>query len=187
MSTISRTQVVWDGLPKGLGYSNFYHLAATDSKGKLLTFWSTVAQYLPPSVHLTIPGEGDTFDDATGALTGTWSEAVAPSVITGGGQATYAGPVGAVVDWKTAGINRGHKVRGRTFIVPMSTNCFQADGTLIDSVRATLLTAGQALLTDFGSTIGVWSRPRLKTGGLWLPMTSVAVPDLAAVLRSRRD
>jgi hypothetical protein len=73
-------------------------------------------------------------------------------------------------------------VRGKTFIVPMCANTFEPNGTLAALWVTNLTTFGNNLAAATAD-LSVWSR---KQGAL-ASVSTVSVPDKAAVLRSRRD
>ena len=144
----------------------------------------------PSGLSWTVPNEGDQINDTTGALVGVWAG-------TGGGQATANGGaqaaagVGACIGWTTGGIVNGtkgpRKLRGRTFLVPLSASAYQADGTLAPE-RITDLSALAAAFRAAGP-LAVWHRPTTLGGsdGNSYGVISHKVRDKVAVLRSRRD
>lgn len=186
MATISRITCAWSGFPGAPGFTNFYGLGQSTTVSPILTFFDLLKGALPSDVTITVPGNGDTIDDATGDLVGTWS-ATGGGVVVGTNGGGYAAPVGGCINWITGGINRAHKVRGRTYIVPMAGAMFQNDGSLTVEAFATLEGASASMLTNFGGDLVVWSRPRLGAGGAAFSISSRRVLDKAAVLRSRRD
>lgn len=142
--------------------------------------------WLPLGVTVTTPQSGDLIDDATGLLTGGWAEGTGGGTKAGSGAGASAAGVGAVVGLETATVINGHRVRGRIFVVPLSTSAYDAVGTLVpDAVTA---------LTDFGEALNaaglvVWHRPPVigQPGGQQVPVATVRVRDKVAILRSRRD
>lgn len=183
---IFRVQTTWHGFPGAPGFTNLYFQTSGGSVLAVSNFFQAIAGKMCREFSFTIPAEGESFDDATGVLTGTFTDGVGVT-INGTGDSEFAGPVGAVVDWRTSSINRGRKVRGRTFLVPIPSSTFEADGTLMAPARTLYQNAATALVTASAGALVVWSRPRAHVGGMAAPVTSAFVPDLAAVLRSRRD
>jgi hypothetical protein len=159
------------------------------------TFFATVADYVPSIVTLQVESTGDMIEDTTGALIGSWSETpVTPLAGAGGG--IYAAPAGGCVDWLSSVVIDGRRPMGRTFLVPLVGAAFQADGTLIDSIKANIKAAGDALLVAMAGNLVVWHRPRLASAGPpavaaraggHVEVSACRVPDKAVVLRSRRD
>jgi hypothetical protein len=79
---------------------------------------------------------------------------------------------------------------GRSFVVPASTEIYQTDGTIASATLTEQRAAASAYVAATGPTVGVWVRPKTGTGahaGQFVPAVAARVPDLAAVLRSRRD
>ena len=122
----------------------------------------------------------------------------------GNDTAGYNAAGGAMIKWLTTGIVRGHRVRGRTFLVPLGGDLYQADGTLNDGVAASILLNAGNLVTALSTSMFVWSRPRkatpqwtdvrghvhparLASVGEVFPIIAASVPDKSVVLRSRRD
>lgn len=141
-------------------------------------------------VTLTFPSSGDTIDDTTGDLVGSWTSADGGQVTTTG-DPNAAGGVGACIGWTTGGIVSGTKgprrLRGRTFLVPLHAGCYQADGTLDTAVLASLQTLADAIRGAGG--LAVWHRPSTATSsdGTSYGVLSARVRDHVAFLSSRRD
>jgi len=92
------------------------------------------------------------------------------------------------VNWRTNDYRFGRRIRGRTFMVPLNSNAYEGDGTLSTAARGDLQTFADTMVSGTGGAeFGVWSRPRNGAGGVFATVTSGTVPDMAAVLRSRRD
>lgn len=186
MSTIDRITAVWSGVPGLPGYTNLYFTDALGMTDEVLAFFNTIRTKIPSNVTVTVASNGDTYTAETGELVGSWSEA-GGGAVTGEGNTEHSGPTGAVVNLQTTSINRGHKVRGRFFLVPLSWDSYDGNGSIADAYLSTLRDAATALLADTNDRLVVWSRPRSGSGGMAAVVTSTSVPDLAAVLRSRRD
>lgn len=152
----------------------------------LHTFFNAITTWLPTSVHISFPSVGDSYNDTTGALTGSWTASSNADVV-GGSLDSYAAPAGAVVNWNTAGIVNGRRVRGRTFIVPVARNGYDTDGTLSAAFVSALDLAASDLVTNSAGGLLVWHRPVGGVGGSAHSVTGHRVRDKIAVLRSRRD
>lgn len=186
--------VEWTGFSGAPGYSTFhtsnagiYQTAIDNSATGIRQLLTDIAPALPTAVTVTLQQEVKELDAATGALIALASTTTVPTSQAGSGGASGPGPAGAVINWLTTGVNRGRVVRGRTFIVPCSVGAYQADGTLLDAVRTSLATSATTYRTSSAYESLVWSRPRSGAGGAAFPIVSSSVPDMAAVLRSRRD
>src|SRR5262252_3900039 len=149
----------------------------------------------PNSLSWSIPNGGDTIDETTGDLTGSWSNGSAAIVTGGGGGGSLVGSSGAVISWRTSSIIDGHRPHGRTYVVPMLAVAFDTDGTITSSCQTTLLNGALSFVTAAAGAFEVWHRPKrdpnpphaiIRPGGR-APVTGALVPDLAAVMRSRRQ
>jgi len=185
--TIQRERVHWTGFTGAPGVNTLFYGAGADPAPDLFTFFNAIKALLPTSVTVTYDFEGDTLDEATGALTGTWSGTTGASV-SGTTSALYAGPTGAVMILRTSTIVGKRRLLGRMFLVPLVTDAYQSDGTIATSALGTLQTAAAALHgSTSGSSMKVWHRPTPGHNGSVAAVTSIVVSDLAAVLRSRRS
>lgn len=181
----------WTGFQGAPGYSIFYALPSAGVAADIKTFFTAISSWLPTTVTISCPTEGDTLEEATGILTGSWSGGPGGTVI-GGATGTHAGPAGAAVTWDTSGIATGaggkaRRVRGRTFLVPLATTAYESDGTLVLAARNAIQGAADALVSDAAGNLVVWHRPIGGAGGSAHPVTGARVADKVAVLRSRRD
>lgn len=193
MAKVLEIQIISQGYPGAPGYTNLYFDAdglytpqsqfqaaqtfANDSVGLFPTTWTCNVQPV-----------GRVLDSTTGALLSFESPVPGTlTVATGGYGASYgAGASGACLAWTTQGINRGRLVRGRTFLVPLSAQCYDPNGTLTAYAIANATATGNNLIVA-NKGFGIWSRPRLNAGGAFRAATSVLVRDSAAVMRSRRS
>lgn len=150
------------------------------------TAFNIVKQLLPVGVTITIPAAGDVIDETTGTLTGTWATGTATNIACTGA-ATAAAGVGGCVTWNTSMVVNGRRLRGRTFVVPLNTGCYDNDGTLVADVLGVMnsFAAQVQAVTGFS----VWHRPgALGPGsGISSVVTSYRVRDKVAMLTSRRD
>ncbi len=185
---MERTQVVWSGdVVTGGGLTTFYsdEGIGTPVLANLVTFFNAIKALFPGGITWTIPDGGDLIDEASGALTGTWSESGGGVVTSTGGTSPYVAGVGARAVWRTSAIRGGRRVRGSTFLLPLLTTQYDASGTIGPTALSTLENAAQTLLGS-ATSIGVWSRPRPGLSGALVPIDSVSVPDKVSWLRSRR-
>lgn len=153
------------------------------------TFFTAIRSALPGSVRLDVEPEVDMIESTDGKLVDSFAVAP-PAQISGSGVTTYSAAAGAVVNWRTAGVRNGRKVRGRTFLVPIATGVYGADGNLTPAIRTTLQTAADALRDRTGTPdLCVYGRPTTKgaTDGVVHVVISASVPSMSAILTSRRD
>lgn len=196
-----RYRVGWAGLPGGAGISTFYF----DPGGNIVT-WMTALNSLFQGVKADVagivtwsfPGNADIVDVDTGKLAGTLAVAP-PTGFTATGSSSCSAPSGVEITWLTAGFVNGHRVKGRTYMVP--TQGFDDTGTGGPTTGCTtnMRTAGQAYVTalnphalvysrPFAGRPAVGSRPAIpaRLGTVW-PMVSADSPPKFVVLRGRRD
>ena len=147
----------------------------------LNTFYEAVSDIFPGFVTIRFDGEAAGVGDDAG---NTYSS---PAwTVNGSGGANFLPPANAMlVSWRTS--TGGANGRGRTFLGPLDTGTNQDNGTPTEGTRDSVQAAANALVTSsqsFGNgAIGVYSR----TTNVFRDVTSANVPNLFAVLRSRRD
>lgn len=195
MAGLNRVSVAWQNWPGAPGVSQFYldTVAAQSSVDAIRTFFNALAGLLPQGLTITVPSSGDIIEEQNGKLAGTWSVGTAPVVVTGTNPSTYAGNAGGVVHWLTQGTAKNRRIRGRTFLVPLSSTAYDASGSMASAALTTIQTAASALVTSMAGNMVVWHRPIMQKGtgvvitpGSSADVTSSRVPDLAVSLRSRR-
>lgn len=169
--------------------ANVLHFAADTSvpdPAAVLAAYAGVAALFPTGVVITVPNGGDVIEDTTGELVDVWSG-------TGGGQTggssagARASGVGACVTWLTGGIINGRRLRGRTFLVPLTSGAWDTDGTFQGSTLG--------LLDDWADDmqasgpLAVWHRPTTTGGsdGNSYGVIGHRITDKTAILTSRRD
>jgi len=204
MATLLRVKARWSGFPGAPGYSIFHFGvgavgdgggsladdAAAASAGTAVTnFFSAIKAVLPGSVTVQTESDVELVESTTGELVG-FASAGAQAVQVGTGPGGFSAPSGAVVTWRTAGVRKGRRMRGRTFLVPLTSSAYDATGTLVDATRTTLNTAATALMNANTTwQLGVFGRPSgpAATDGQYAKAISATVPDMAALLSSRRQ
>lgn len=203
MQVLDQVSVRWvypTGLSGGPGYNVFYGPNLAANLNSIRGFYDAIKLFLPLNMGIYVLGSGIKVQDTDGKQVGDWSVA-APAVVTG--TAASAGVIpqaGIVVDWRTTGRNwRGHRIAGKSFLVPAANAVYGTDGKISQSNANTINTAATNMLSTAGGTVGVWSRPVLGdkdavTGvrpviheGIWATASSTNVPTTPATLRSRRD
>jgi hypothetical protein len=188
MAAISRLRCAWTGPGVvGGGLSTFYSEGdPLQLQLALKTFFSgTVMTALPSTVTITVPASGETLESTTGTLTGGWTAGTAQTT-SGSSSAVYPAGVGCRVVWETAGVTRGRRVRGSTYLVPFAGNMYDLDGSILNSVRTSLQTAAEQVIVAMGDDMVVFSRPKGGAPGMIWTVQSAALPDKVSWLRSRR-
>jgi hypothetical protein len=141
---------------------------------------------MPVGQTITVPGTGEVIEDTTGELLDVWTAAGGGTVVgTAGG--VVAGGVGACVSWNTGGIIGGRRLRGRTFLVPLSSTAYESNGTLTSSALTAIGAFANGLMAS--GPLAVWHRPTSAGGsdGNSYGVISNRIRDKVAFLSSRRD
>jgi len=187
MALLNRVRVEWNGLGSGgTGVNTFYFVAgASGFVADLIDFYTGLQPYIPAGVGIGILNAGDVINDATGALAGTWTDGTTAGV-GGGGSNLHPGGVGVRIRWNTGGLTHGRRVRGSTFIVPISSGSFDSDGTIKPADLAVMESTAQDLVTARGGDMVILTRAVGGAGGASHVVLSATVPDQVSWLRSRR-
>lgn len=191
----------WEGSAPGMpGYTTLYFdagpagtptspQAAVDA-GR--AFFSTafgvgVGTYLPQNLKISSPSVVDAVQTNDGGLV-TSVAVTKPADVVGQSTQQYAGGSGACITWTTGSFLVGNRVRGRTFLVPLSSAGMQSDGTLATAFITDAGAAATALIAAIPDLV-VYHRPSSAgaTDGVAFPVLGYKLTDKAAQLRSRRD
>lgn len=164
---------------------------ADEVNTKLNAFILAIKPIIPNVVGLTVIPEFEELEENNGSMINVFTTtAIAGTFGSASSSAGWAAAAGAVITWNTSGIRNGRRVRGRTFVVPVSNTAWDVDGTLT-SAAMTNLNDGAFALRTAGSQVqlAVYARPTSKTAtdGVLHRATSHRVPDMSAILRSRRS
>ena len=194
-----RVKVRWSGFIGSPGWSNFYFdtgdgtfYTAEDAgpaADRVAAFLQTIRPRFPSAVTWQIQPDVEAISASKGELMFVHSAGARAPITGGAAAASYSGASGIVVTWRTAGVRNGRRVRGRTFLVPAATAAYGDDGTIGPTTLEDINAAAAQLINDPSPLkLGVWARPSAvgATDGQWHPVTAASVPDMAAVLRSRR-
>lgn len=191
---ITRITAQWTGFRGAPGYSNFFFDGALSTEGGVAAaavavrgFFQAIREQLPSGSRIDVQATADIIDEASGQITSVVDFAQ-PAQVLGSSTGSYSAATGAVVNWNTQDYVNGRRVRGRTFIVPLASGSFDSSGDIAGATLTTLRTAADALVTaTLDAPLCVWHRPVGGAGGSSHVVSSATVPDLGAVLRSRRD
>lgn len=194
MASLWRYRCEWGGVRGGAALSTFYSAAAADISTELGVFFNAIKGALPNSISITVPDTGDVINDANGELTGVWTGGE-QTIVLGTSSDAYSAPSGAIFEWLTPGIVAGRRVRGKTFLVPITVTNYDAVGTISASSLGIFQAAAATLVDQAGDNMRVWSRPfepklgddRPARTGSSYPVVAQRVPDKSVILRSRRD
>lgn len=196
MAPIQRLRALWQNFPGAPGYTNFYVGTNFAGPAPFTTFFDAIKVYLPLSATIQVPNSGDIVVQETGQIGGVWTSGTVGNV-TGSGAGAYSGASGAVVEWLTNGIVAGRRVTGKTFLVPLS-GAFDSTGSLSTGALTALQNAAAALIAALTPNLLVYARPfpgkpaegtkpaKPARSGTSYQVVAARIPDLAAVMRSRR-
>ena len=194
-----RVTAVWTGGPMGTGV-NIFHFdgaapdeeALTDLLEGVRALYDPMLSAIPPTYTIAVSNEIEVRAEDTGGLIATVTPPGVAAQPGSSGSPTHAAGVGARVRWQTNGIRNGRRVVGTTFMVPLVSQAFEANGTLGSGTIGNLVTGGNALIgaaNALSLPLAVWSRPTsvgAADGALHL-VEACAAPDQAAWLTSRRQ
>lgn len=185
MASLYRLTVRMDGWPGAPGFMTFYCKSPTPFRSAVVAFVDDVRISMPSVITFTVPNQLDVLEDSTGELTGIETEGT-EYVVNGGAGGDFSAPSGACVTWITNAFVAGRRVRGRTFLVPIVSECYDVDGSIDAPNLARFRDAALDLFT--ACDLAIWHRPTSPGGsdGSAHEVTGSAVRDRAAVLRSRR-
>ena len=191
MSNLNVHSFQWTGFPGGPGYTNFYctALPALDEAAQRMRFWNffnSLKGFLPASVSIVPATTYRVIDEVTGAFVDERGYGDSPSPIPGAGTPNYAAGVGGVITWRTKEPGPHGFMRGRTFLVPLSTNVMQDDGSFIDSALASLRDFANNVQDPLVPDFVVYRRPHKGQPGKAGLVTGATVPDSMAILKSRK-
>lgn len=198
MPSVYRVSAIWAGFAGAPGYTRFaFQSLTTDAERNaaglaMRTFFDALKAYIPAGTTIQVQNVVDEFNQVSGELIGSAVMTTSPTLVTSTAAAgTYAGGSGCVVTWSTSLVFHGHRVKGRTFIVPLIGTLYANDGTLLDTLPGQIQTAGNALIAA-SADFAVWSRwygsppGKVQLDGAVASVTACSVKDSAAQLRSRR-
>jgi hypothetical protein len=194
---IMRIRTVIQGIQGLPGLSTVYAKGAaatpvnadgTDMLARVRAFWLPLAGSMPTGVTVSVNGQVDIINEADGSLAGSLSLA-SPAAVNGSGGSALPIAAAIVLQEQTGVIIAGRRLRGRSFISPVSTGT-STNGFVANATGATIIAA--ALTTLTGATTSapvVWHRPNPKgaANGSVSVITAFAVGPNFGVLRSRRD
>lgn len=190
MTSLHRVVIAWQG-PQVKGAAvTVLHFSASEGGSPpvaaLVSAFTAAKTMFPLGLSWTIPGSGDIINDTNGELTGVWSAAGGATVSASGAGSCPAG-VGACIGWSTGGIVNGRKLRGRTFLVPLTYGVYDGDGTIEPGALGTLRTFANSIMAS--GPLAIWHRPTSAgaTDGNSYGVVANAVRDKVAILTSRRD
>lgn len=187
MPNLARVRTTWNGTPVvGPGVSTFYFAEASSGfVAAVSAFFVSLASRVPATVLFTTLNSGDLIDIDTGAISGTWTDG-STGTANSNAAGAYAQGVGVRGRWATSGLRNGRRVRGSTFIVPLTAAAYAVDGTIDATVHTAVSNAFNTLFTATAPNMRIYSRPGVGGQGQANTVIGVDTPDKVSWLRSRR-
>jgi hypothetical protein len=195
---IARVRSIWYGWSGAPGVTVMYFRKRTSSSwgeiaqqivAQVAAAWAEGSDLFNTNIDIIASGDIDILNDATGEL--LFSITGNPSTTTGSGGTYAAPPADAVlVRYLTDDVYRGHRVRGGTYLAPVSKLVLSNDGTLTpDGLSAAEAFADSIRTSGSYVQLQTWSRPKnaAKDDGQAFDVTGKSVSTKLAILRSRRD
>lgn len=190
MPNIYQVTTVTSGFTGAPGYTNHFFDASSASlagaqaaSNAVRTFWETAAAAFCSTWRYSINADVNELVDSTGALVGVFGTTPGAQS-TFGDSGAYAAGVGACASFVTNAVHREHRLRGRTFFVPLAGSSYDTDGTIGSVAISRLRNAANGLVAAGG--FGIWGRPVGGVNGLWSAAIAANVKDQTSTLRSRR-
>lgn len=185
MADLRRIEVLWTGTTGLPGITVFHSLdSLTGQLAAIRACFNSWKTEIPSGVTFSFPGTGDVIDSATGTLVGAWSD-TQPADVAATGSGLHAAGVGVIVTWHTSTIVAGRRLKGRTFLCPITSAAFETNGTVVAGTLSTIQAAGNTLWAT--GLLNVWHRPTAPgaANGSAHVVTSCTVKDQVTRLRSR--
>lgn len=156
---------------------------ATAIAGWVHTFFDALKGLFPNEVTFSFDDEVLQLDDA-GTLTAVFA-VTPPAAVVGINASTYNRAAGVRVDWQTGVIVAGHRLTGRTFLVPTTADVFDSNGLITSANQTVIATHAANLITNSSASnpLMVWSRAHATHSAV----ITASVPPKGAILRGRRD
>jgi hypothetical protein len=160
------------------------------------TFYEAVKGNVIAGMSIDIPSEFDTFDEATGVLSGSIVASGGFASVTGAGvQTTLSRATQMKLRFLTGAVSDGRRVAGGIFLGPLHSAALTGTGAINGTNGTAVVTALNALRVAMTGNLkhAVYRQPREATlelearAGAGFPCTAYGYKALPGVLRSRRD
>lgn len=198
---IARIKLRWSGWTGGPGYSVLHFAdeflteldatAAQDLVVRTNTFANAIKALVPSQVSLQCTTDCEIIDEKNGSLIDVRTvNPGTPIVGTATSTNPFAAALGMNITWRTALVRNSRRVRGRTFLVPLTSGTFDNTGTPSPGSVTLIQGAADALRANVNATqLIVWARPTgpQATDGAVAFVNSASVPDKGSILTSRRE
>lgn len=183
----------WSIPNAGPSVSTFHTSAAGTESAQgianaIRAFFSSWASWLPNDVSVSFDSEVLFLGQSTGELTDSFP-VTPPAGVTGAQSGVWPAGAGARLVWDTGTIREGRRVRGSTFMVPLTGSAFTNTGRVangpitLGGTSATTLIDALVLNT---TPLAVWSRPRPGIPGDTSLVVQGSTSPIVATLRGRK-
>jgi hypothetical protein len=181
MVDLHQVRVQWTSTVGIDGVSTFYCTGTISTfLADIRVFFEAIKGKIADEVTIVYPSTGNNVDSVSGQVTSTWA-VTAPAVTVCTGPGNYSRAAGAVINWRTGQFVNGRELRGKTFLVPIVSGSMDSSGNLDPLTVIALRAAGQGLKNST-ATMVIYSKTAHTNGAV----TDATVPNMTAVLRSRR-
>lgn len=205
MPVLLRYTVTGDGWPGAPSINQYYFgctgdvldLEIADSGwDRVRAAWEQLKTLCPNYVVHDLSRDMEVLDFETGQLQDVLVHVGGDQLIEGVGTGLSLPPASAMcLNLNMDQFIAGRKVRGRSFISPISQGSSDADGTPTAAAIAIVAAVSDLLKEDIGfiEQYAVWSRPREASEGVEARVGNISnvqtitMPNQFATLRSRRD
>ena len=158
----------------------------TTVSAAMKAFYNSLLTITPAAAKMTWQQPAQVFSD-TGVLLNEVTIPTLPSQLQFTGAGGYAGGTGAVVFWNTGALNGGHKVRGRTYLVPLTSNSYDSSGLITTAAQSTINAAAAALVaTTPGLCVNSRNLGKPGRGDQTVVVQSASLSSTVAFLSTRK-
>jgi hypothetical protein len=197
--TFIRVKINWTGFVGSPGYTNFnfelinpgaWTQPDVDAAVTKVQTWLTVIRLLQPAVVISgIDPAVSEHDEQSGDIVNFWNATPGAAAAGSNPGAAFTSGTGFCINWQTGGVRNGRRVRGRTFVVPISGSLYESNGSFINAEVASWRASAITLAGDTnGVRLGIFAhtpKALIPDGGIY-DVTGVSINDRPAFLSSRR-
>ena len=199
MTQFGRTKVILSGFDGAPGVNLFNWCAPAhgditqehvDEFHDILntSYDALTAYFFALGVRWTIDSGVSVHEVDSGEMVGVFTDGGGPytEVSIGTGKESRATQVG--LQWLTSDFRYGRRVRGRTFLGPIASDCLDTDGNVTVEYRASIPGLFEGIFDEAAPRLIVWSRPSpAHTTGAYADVVACTVAERPFMLRGRRD
>lgn len=197
--TFIRIKINWTGFVGSPGYTNLNFERINEGAWtqpdvdaavtKVQTWLASVRLIQPPVVISGIDPAVSEHDEQTGDIVSFWTATPAAAAAGTNVGTAFTSGTGYCINWQTGGVRNGRRVRGRTFVVPITGSMYESNGSFINAEVASWRAQAITLASDTnGVRLGIFAHTPnalIPDGGIY-DVTGVSINDRPAFLTSRR-